>query len=95
MIKRKRGEIKTLNLVKEYGGIDQLIEDVENTFFDRGNKEMFVSDFIETVLWVLKDYKRVKEQNKWFKRKIKEIEHERAWPMPESMKIGYRHEMGG
>lgn len=89
------GKMKTLDLVKEYGGIDQLIEDVENTFTGRDIEVLFEAGFIETILYALKDYKVMIEKNKRLKRKIEKTEYKRAWPVPESMKIGDRHEMGG
>lgn len=76
-------EMKTLNLVKEYGGIDEVIEEVKRFRF------VLTPEFAEVVLYALQDYKKLKKEKKLWKKKLKDD----SWP--DLPTIGDRHEMGG
>ena len=76
------GKMKTLDLVKEYGGIDEVIEEVRRFTFD------LTPEFTEVLLYALEDYKRLKQR----KNKQRNI-GDGSWP--DLPKIGDRHEMGG
>jgi len=80
--------MKTLDLVEQYGGIDVLIEKVEDAADERCGGEIWEYDEIEAILYALKDYKRLKKQRHGVTKKDDD-----GWP--ELPKIGDRHEMGG
>lgn len=85
--------MKTADLVQEYGGIEELISDVKYAF-DFHN-ELYASEQLETILYALKDYKRLKAENKKLKKEIEKLKSDKAWPTPASMQVGDRNEMGG
>ena len=49
-----------LNLVNEYGGIDELIGDVSDAIDD--SEELYDTDLLKVVLYALRDYKRLMKE---------------------------------
>lgn len=74
-------------LKKHYGGVDGLIEHIEAVKADGDN--IYSPQFWNMVIWVLRDYKRIKQKNKTLKKEISDA----SWP--DVLKIGDRQEMGG
>lgn len=74
-------------LKKIYGGVDGLIEHIESVKADGDN--IYSPQFWNMVIWVLRDYKRIKQKNKTLKKEISDA----SWP--DVLKIGDRQEMGG